>query len=87
MKGSGVLTCKYVVFLCFQEGLVTMHDLLDAQWVYDNTKDGRFNKEKSPGFPWSVPKTVIYVCLIRYCVRLTKKTSERHSNIFIVNFE
>ena len=51
MKVSGVLTCKYVVFLCFQEGLVTMHDLLDAQWVYDNTKDGRFNKEKSPGFP------------------------------------
>ena len=51
MKGSGVLTCKYVVFLCFQEGLVTMHDLLDAQWVYDNTKDGRFNNEKSPGFP------------------------------------
>ena len=51
MKGSGVLTFKYVVFLCFQEGLVTMHDLLDAQWVYDNTKDGKFNNEKSPGFP------------------------------------
>ena len=21
--------------------MVTMHDLLDAQWVYDNTKDGK----------------------------------------------
>jgi hypothetical protein len=23
--------------------MVTMHDLLDAQWVYDNTKDGNDN--------------------------------------------
>ena len=33
----------YLYWLCivFQEGMVTMHDLLDAQWVYDNYKDGK----------------------------------------------
>ena len=24
--------------------MVTMHDLMDAQWVYDNTKDGKFGQ-------------------------------------------
>lgn len=24
------------------DGIVTMHDVLDAQWVYDNTRDGKF---------------------------------------------
>lgn len=23
------------------DSMVTMHDVLDAQWVYDNTRDGR----------------------------------------------
>jgi len=23
------------------EGMVTMHDVLDAQWMYDNTRDGK----------------------------------------------
>jgi len=25
--------------------MVTMHDVLDAQWVYDNTKDGMWWKK------------------------------------------
>jgi len=25
------------------DGMVTMHDVLDAQWVYDNTRDGKFS--------------------------------------------
>ena len=24
----------------YQEGMVTMHDVLDAQWVMDNQRDG-----------------------------------------------
>jgi len=24
------------------DGMVTMHDVLDAQWMYDNTRDGTF---------------------------------------------
>lgn len=30
-----------------QDNLVTMHDVMDAQWVYDNTKDGEF-RDVSP---------------------------------------
>lgn len=29
----------YVRFYLFQDNLVTMHDVLDAQWQYDNNKD------------------------------------------------
>jgi hypothetical protein len=25
------------------DDIVTMHDVLDAQWVYDNTRDGMFS--------------------------------------------
>ena len=25
---------------CFQDGMVTMHDVLDAQWMLDNHRDG-----------------------------------------------
>lgn len=30
------------------EGMVTMHDVMDAQWVYDNTRDGESLKFKFP---------------------------------------
>ena len=28
------------------DDMVTMHDVLDAQWTYDNTRDGRFNQHE-----------------------------------------
>lgn len=27
------------IFFILQEGMVTMHDVMDAQWLYDNHKD------------------------------------------------
>ena len=30
----------FTVVDCFQDNLVTMHDVLDAQWILDNTKNG-----------------------------------------------
>lgn len=33
-----------------KDNLVTMHDILDAQWVYDNTKVGG---------PGSIPMTML----------------------------
>ena len=31
--------CKVMNMYIFQEGLYTMHDVLDAQWTYDHNKD------------------------------------------------
>jgi hypothetical protein len=30
-----------------QDNMVTMHDLLDAQWMYDNTKVGGFGSSSA----------------------------------------
>ena len=27
--------------------IVTMHDVMDAQWLYDNTRDGSFSLQKN----------------------------------------
>lgn len=32
-----IVSCRHI-FL--QDGMVTMHDVLDAQWQIDNAKDG-----------------------------------------------
>ena len=33
---------KFYHFVNIQDSLVTMHDVLDAQWIYDNSKDGNY---------------------------------------------
>lgn len=37
--------------------MVTMHDLLDAQWVYDNTKDGKYGQR------------VVDLEIVKYCCK------------------
>ena len=33
----------YGCIINFQDNMATMHDILDAQWMYDNSKDGKCN--------------------------------------------
>lgn len=38
-----VFLCTFTITIClFQDNMVTMHDVLDAQWVYDNHKDDSY---------------------------------------------
>lgn len=33
------MTCQFVGHHSEEDGLVTLHDILDAQWLYENFKD------------------------------------------------
>jgi hypothetical protein len=53
------------------DDIVTMHDVMDAQWLYDNTRDGEFSV------------LVVPVQLSYLCCRIVSST--RHSTIGMLN--
>ena len=38
------------------DGICTMHDVLDAQWLYDNQRDGEYSRRERVGLSWDLMK-------------------------------